>query len=59
MGKVTKSNYMFSNVGKLYYEATNNKTPIKVTMALWSVLESMNVSTGSYAEYDIIDNMPS
>ena len=59
MGKVTKCNYMFSNVGELYYKATYNKTPIKVTMALWSVLKNENVSTGSYAEYDIIDNMPS
>ena len=55
MGKVTNSDYMFSNVGMLYYVATKNKTPIKVTMALWSVLKSMNVFTGSYAEYYITD----
>jgi surface protein len=59
MGKVTNSSNMFSSVGKLYYEATNNRTPIKVTMALKSVLESKNVSTGGYAEYFIVDNLPS
>ena len=58
MGKVTNSGSMFSSVGELYYMATNNRTPIKVTMALWSVLKSMNVSTGSDAEYDIVDNLP-
>ena len=57
MGKVTNSDYMFSSVGELYYDATNNRTPIKVTTALWSVLKNMNVSTDSYAEYDIVDIM--
>ena len=57
MGKVTNSDDMFSGVGTLYHKATGNKTPIKVTTALWSVLK--NVSTGSYAEYDIVDIMPS
>lgn len=58
MGKVTNSSYMFLSVGSLYYDKTGNRTPIKVTMALRSVLESMNVSTGSYAEYFIVDNLP-
>ena len=58
MGKVTNSNNMFLSVGMLYNSKTGNSTPIKVTGALKSVLESMNVSTGDYAEYDIIDIMP-
>jgi surface protein len=58
MGKVTNSSDMFTIVGKSYYNATGNKTPIKVTMALKSVLDSMNVSTDSYAEYFIVDNLP-
>ena len=58
MGNVTKSDYMFSGVGELYWKATRNKTSIQVTMALRSVLESKNVSTGGYAEYFIVDNMP-
>lgn len=58
MGKVTNSNNMFLNVGSSYNYNTGNRTPIKVTMALRSVLESMNVSTGSYAEYFIVDNLP-
>ena len=58
MGKVTDSSNMFLSVGKSYYNATGNRTPIHVTMALMSVLESMNVSTDSYAEYFIVDNLP-
>ena len=58
MGKVTNSSKMFSSVGSLYYYNTSNKTSIKVTMALKSVLESMDnvLSAGSSAEYDIVDN---
>ena len=52
MEKVTSSNNMFLSVGEL--NKTGNKTPIMVTKALWKVLE--NVSTGEYAEYDIIDD---
>ena len=55
MGKVTDSSFMFFAVGLSYNNKTGNRTPIKVTMALKSVLESMNVSTGSYAEYYITD----
>ena len=55
MGKVTNSSFMFFAVGLSYNDKTGNRTPIKVTMALKSVLESMNVSTGSYAEYYITD----
>ena len=58
MGKVTNSSNMFDGVGSLYKNNTGNKTSIMVTTALWSVLESMNVSTGDYAEYDIIDALP-
>jgi surface protein len=58
MEKVTSSDNMFFGTGSLYYTKTSNKTSIMVTNALKSVLESMNVSTGSYAEYDIIDNLP-
>ena len=58
MGKVTNSDYMFLSVGSLYNSKTGNRTPIKVTMALRSVLESMNVSTGNYAEYFIVDSLP-
>ena len=58
MGKVTNSDYMFLSVGSLYNSKTSNRTPIKVTMALKSVLESMNVSTGNYAEYFIVDSFP-
>jgi hypothetical protein len=50
---------MFLSVGSLYNDKTGNRTPIKVTMALKSVLESKNVSTGGYAEYFIVDNLPS
>ena len=57
MGKVNDSDYMFSSVGEL--NNTGNKTSIMVTTNLWKVLKSMNVSTGSYADYDIVDNMPS
>ena len=56
MGKVTNSSGMFSNVGEL--NNTGNKTSIMVTTNLWKVLKSMNVSTGSYADYDIVDNLP-
>ena len=56
MGKVNDSDYMFSSVGKL--NNTGNNTSIMVTTNLWKVLKSMNVSTDSYAEYDIVDNMP-
>ena len=58
MGKVTDSSSMCGNVGMSYYNATGNRTPIKVTMALKSVLDNMNVSTGNYAEYWIVDNLP-
>ena len=54
MEKVTSSNNMFLSVGEL--NKTGNKTPIMVTKALWKVLE--NVSTGEYAEYFIVDNLP-
>ena len=54
MGKVTNSDNMFLNVGKL--NTTGNKTSIWITMALWEVLK--NVSTGDYADYDIVDNLP-
>ena len=54
MGKVTNSDNMFLNVGKL--NTTGNKTSIWITMALWEVLK--NVSTGDYADYDIVDIMP-
>ena len=56
MGNVTQSDDMFYSVGSLYNDKTGNRTPIKVTTALNSVLESKNVFTGSYAEYFIIDN---
>ena len=58
MGKVTNSSKMFSSVGSLYYYNTSNKTSIKVTKALKSVLESMDnvLSAGSSAVYDIVDN---
>ncbi len=60
MEKVTSRDDMFLDVGTLYHKATGNKTPIKVTEALKSVLESMNVlSTDSSAEYFIVDNLPS
>ena len=59
MGKVTNSSSMFSSVGSLYNSRTGYKTPIMVTMALESKLESMGVSPGSYAEYYAVDNMPS
>ena len=49
---------MCGNVGMSYYNATGNRTPIKVTMALKSVLDNMNVSTGNYAEYFIVDSLP-
>ena len=58
MGKVTNSDYMFLSVGTLYNSKTGNRTHIKVTTALRSVLESMSVSTGDYAEYWIVDNLP-
>ena len=55
MGNVTKSDYMFSGVGELYWKATRNKTSIQVTMALRSVLRNMDISPDiNYAEYDII-----
>ena len=58
MGNVTQSDGMFYSVGSLYNDKTGNRTTIKVTTALNSVLESKNVSTGSYAEYFIVDNLP-
>ena len=58
MGKVTESSNMFLSVGSLYNSKTGNRTSIKVTMALKSVLDSMNVSTGNYAEYFIVDSLP-
>ena len=51
MGKVINSNSMFLYVG---YKASN-RTSIKVTKALNSVLESMSVSSGDYADYVAVD----
>jgi hypothetical protein len=56
MGKVTNSSTMFLSVGSLYNSKTGNRTLIKVTEVLKSVLVSMSVSTGDYAEYWIVDN---
>ena len=51
MGKVTNSSNMFLDVGSSY----NNRTFIKVTMALKAALDGKSVSPGSYAEYYITD----
>ena len=51
MEKVTSSDMMFLEVGSSY----NNRTFIKVTMALKAALDGKSVSPGSYAEYYITD----
>ena len=51
MEKVTSSDRMFLEVGSSY----NNRTFIKVTMALKAALDGKSVSPGSYAEYYITD----
>ena len=58
MRKEPNSSSMFSSVGSLYNYNTGKRTSIMVTKALKSVLESKNVSTGGYAEYFIVDNLP-
>ena len=57
IGKVTDFTFIFNFVG--YNAGTGSKTPIKVTSALHTALKDKDVSTGSYAEYFIVDNMPS
>ena len=48
---------IFSNVGESYYtNNNNNKAKIKVTTALKAALDDEGVSTGDYAEYEIVSD---
>jgi surface protein len=57
IGKVTDFTFIFNFVG--YNAGTGSKTPIKVTSALHTALKDKDVSPGDYAEYFIVDNLPS